>query len=92
MARRQDDIGLGTPDRGGRRGRYEDDLEIDDMNGFGMNGLGVYGVSWGVDEDLEEASMEDLRELADELEIEDYETLTRDELRREIRRETRAEP
>ena len=87
MARRQQDIEFDTPDRGSHRGGYADDMEVGDMDGFGGNGLG-----WGVDEDLEEASMEDLRELADELEIEDYETLTRDELRREIRRETRAEP
>ena len=87
MARRHQDIGIDTPDRGRRRGRYENDLDMDGMDGFGGD-----GISWGLDEDLDEASMEDLRELADELEIEDYEMLTRDELRREIRRETRAEP
>ena len=90
MARRQQDIGIDTPDRGRGRGRYVDDVDIDGLDG--MDGFGGEGLGWGVDEDLEEASMEDLRELADELEIEDYETLSRDELRREIRRETRAEP
>ena len=90
MARRQQDLGTDTPDRGGRRARYEDEMDVYD--GGGMDAFGGDGLSWGVDEDLEEASMEDLRELADELEIEDYEMLSRDELKREIRRETRAEP
>jgi hypothetical protein len=87
MARRQRDLDIDTPDRGNRRGRYVDEADVYDMDGFGGDGM-----TWGVDEDLEEASMEDLRELADELEIEDYETLSREELKREIRRETRAEP
>jgi hypothetical protein len=60
---------------------------VDEIDAFDGDGF-----SWGVDEDLEEASMEDLRELADELEIEDYETLSREDLKREIRKETRAEP
>jgi len=43
-------------------------------------------------EDLNEASIEDLREFADELQIEDYESLTRAELVREIRNQTQAKP
>jgi hypothetical protein len=43
------------------------------------------------DEDLHQASIQDLHEFADELQIEGYESMTREELVREIRRETRAE-
>ncbi|HET9947559.1 MAG TPA: Rho termination factor N-terminal domain-containing protein [Longimicrobiales bacterium] len=43
------------------------------------------------DRDLSKASMEDLRAFADELEIEGWESLTREELVEEIRRETRPE-
>lgn len=51
------------------------------------------GERWAsTDDDLTEASMEDLHEFADELEIEDYESMSREDLVREIRRETRAEP
>jgi flavin-dependent dehydrogenase len=52
----------------------------------GMEG-GIYA-----GEDLNEASLEDLREFADELQIEDYESLTRAELVREIRNQTQARP
>lgn len=43
-------------------------------------------------EDLNEASIEDLREFADELQIEDYESMSRNELVREIRNQTQARP
>lgn len=38
-----------------------------------------------VDEDLDEASLEELQEIADELEIDEYEEMDRSELAREIR-------
>ncbi|HET9947678.1 MAG TPA: Rho termination factor N-terminal domain-containing protein [Longimicrobiales bacterium] len=47
--------------------------------------------SWRDDRDLSQASMEDLRAFADELQIENYESLTREELVEQIRRETRPE-
>ena len=85
MSRRQEVDGIDTGSRRSWRTRFEDEYEeIDPIEG---NGFG-----WEGDGDLDEATMEDLRELADELEIEDYEMLSRDELRREIRKETRAEP
>ena len=43
-------------------------------------------------EDLNEASIEDLREFADELQIDGYETMSRAELVREIRNQTQARP
>jgi hypothetical protein len=87
MARRHQETGIDTDPRRGQRSRFGEDGAVDEIDAFDGDGF-----SWGVDEDLEEASMEDLRELADELEIEDYETLSREDLKREIRKETRAEP
>ena len=87
MPRRQQENGIDTDFGRSWRTRFEEDYE--EIEAFGGNGLGWDGDGDG---DLDEATMEDLRELADELEIEDYEMLSRDELKREIRKETRAEP
>lgn len=89
MARRNRPAGFDMEIRRNRRSRFDADLDglLDEYESLDGDGYG-----WDADEDLDEASMEDLRELADELEIEDYEMLNRDELKREIRKETRAEP
>ena len=87
MAKRQQGDGTSAKERGRRytTGRVEEEREA--------RGDGDGESSWAsMDEDLTQASMEDLRELADELEIDDYESLSREELVQEIRRETRAEP
>lgn len=90
MAKRNRVAGFDTDFRRSRRSRFDDDGFDALMEEY--DGLDGDGYGWDVDEDLDAASMEDLRELADELEIEDFEMLSRDELKREIRKETRAEP
>lgn len=90
MAKRTRAAGFDTNFGRNRRSHFDDDGFDALMDEYGS--LDGDGFGWEVDEDLDAASMEDLRELADELEIEDFEMLTRDELKREIRRETRAEP
>lgn len=80
MAKRERGDGITETTRRGRRyttGRVEEEREAPGD---------------AQDEELTRASMEDLYEFADELEIEDYESMTREELVREIRRETRSEP
>lgn len=85
MARRHRGDGTSQQARRGRRyttGRTEEEERIQPDD-----------TSWtAADDDFGQASMEDLREFADELEIEDYQSMSREELVREIRRETRAEP
>jgi hypothetical protein len=96
MARRQqrEDTAARTGRRRGyRRGRLDDDFETDDDPAALHSADGLAGRAWESPGDpLARATIEDLWEFADELQIEDYESLNRTELVREIRRETRSDP
>jgi hypothetical protein len=74
-------------------GRLDDDFATDDDTTDGHSGDGLAGRTWDSPGDaLARATIEDLWEFADELQIDDYESLNRTELVREIRRETRSDP
>jgi hypothetical protein len=78
--------------RGYTNGRL-DDFAIDDDTTTGHAADGLAGRTWDSPGDvLARATIEDLWEFADELQIDDYESLSRTELVREIRKETRSDP
>lgn len=66
------DDGIAEDDIMERTGALDDELD-DDI------------AAMQVDEDLDEASLEELQEMADELDIDEYEDMDRSELVREIR-------
>jgi hypothetical protein len=79
--------------RGYSSGRLDDDFATDDDTTDGHSADGLAGRTWDSPGDpLARATIEDLWEFADELQIDDYESLNRTELVREIRRETRSDP
>jgi hypothetical protein len=79
--------------RGYTSGRLDDDFETDGDTTAGYSAHGLAGRTWDSAGDaLARATIEDLWEFADELQIDDYESLNRTELVREIRRETRSDP
>jgi hypothetical protein len=96
MARRQqrDDTAARTGrGRGYTSDRLDGDFETDHVTTAGHSADGMAGRSWDSPEDaLARATIEDLWEFADELQIDDYESLNRTELVREIRRGTRSDP
>lgn len=83
-----------TAGRGGEDARGSDMDRRSEVSGRGTARPHEEGVAGGFyeGEDLNEASIEDLREFADELQIEDYESMSRADLVREIRNQTQARP
>jgi hypothetical protein len=96
MARRQQREDTAARTGRGRRytsGRLDEDFETDDDTTALHSADGLAGRTWDLPGDaLARATIEDLWEFADELQIDDYESLNRTELVREIRKETRSDP